>query len=382
MNKRIKDLLEILICGLNNEPLNKSYDEWEILFKFAKAHSVENLFYNAIKDVEEVPVELKEKTKSYYHMNIHQQISQDYYAEQIFNAMDEKNISYVPLKGYYLRKLYPTPELRTSCDVDFFYDETRTEDLNEIMQQQGFIEGVTGPNHSVWQNETVTFEPHFYLLSDNDRFHEYYENVWSRLKRVSEKQSLYAFSDEDFYIFFIVHAVKHFTHGGFGIRTVLDIYVYNKSKVLNKEYLNLEFEKLGLVKFVKVIEKLAECWFATSKMDEDIEKISNFVIESGTYGVNLHNIMINNVKTNSVKKSTLFYFFKTLFLPYKEMKLRYTVLQKAPILLPFYWVRRWFEVLFVRRKQIKKTVDTMQLITSEEVVKYSKILEITEVPLD
>lgn len=64
------------------------------------------------------------------------------------------------------------------------------------------------------------------------------------------------------------------------------------------------------------------------------------------------------------------------------MQERYPILKKAPILLPFYWIKRWFEVLFKRRKNIKNTVNIMQQITNEKVEKYSKILEITEVPLD
>ena len=380
MNKQMQDLLGILSSGLCDKPFETSCEDWDDLYRLAKMHSVENLFYKAIKNREDIPNDLKEKAKKQYWGNIHQQISQDYYAEQVFNALNEKNISYMPLKGYYLRKLYPNPELRTSCDIDFFYDSTRTEELNEIMLKEGFVEEQGGPNHSVWQKDATSFEPHFYLLSDNDKFHAYYKNVWERLKNV--EGSLYAFSDEDFYIFFIVHSAKHFTHGGFGIRTVLDIHVYNQAKTLDREYLNCEFQKLGLAKFVRTMETLSECWFGGKTMDEDMERISDYVIESGTYGVSLNRIMLNNAKENSVGGSRISYFLKTLFLPYKQMRRRYPILQKAPILLPFYWVRRWFEVLFKRRGNIAKTVNTMQQITNERVDKYSKILQITEVPLD
>lgn len=380
MNKQLQCLLDLLMNGLYGKAFEGSCEDGDALYALAKMHSVGNIFYKAIQDRADVSNELKEKAKKQYLGNIHQQISQDYYAEQVFSELDKHNIPYMPLKGYYLRKLYPAPELRTSCDVDFFYDSNRTEDLNKIMQAQDFVEGQGGPNHSVWQKGTITFEPHFYLLSDNDKFHAYYKNVWERLKNV--EGSLYAFSDEDFYVFFIVHSAKHFTHGGFGIRTVLDIHIYNQAKKLDREYLNGEFEKLGLTKFVKALEELAKCWFMGKPMSEDTERISEYVMESGTYGVSLHRLMLNNTKKNSVKGSRISYFFKTLFLPYKQMQERYPILKKAPILLPFYWVKRWCEVLFKRRKNIKNTVNIMQQITNEKVEKYSKILEITEIPLD
>ena len=380
MNNQTRCLLEILMCGLYGKPLVNSCENWEALYDLAKAHSVENIFYKAIQNNIGVPPALKEKAKKHYLGNIHQQITQDYYAEQVFNALNEKNIRYMPLKGYYLRKLYPFPELRTSCDVDFFYDLNYTEDVHAIMRGQGFSQSQGGPNHSVWQKELITFEPHFYLLSDNDKFHAYYQNVWERLK--SDGGALHSFSDEDFYVFFIVHAAKHFTHGGFGIRTVLDIHIYNQVKTLNREYLNEEFEKLGLTKFVRALEELAICWFTGKPMDENTECISEYVMKSGTYGVSLHGIMINNVKEQSVSGSKFSYFFRTLFLPYKQMKIRYPILQKIPVLLPFYWMKRWFEVLLKRRGNITKTMNTMQQMTTENVEKYSKILEITEVPLD
>ena len=380
MKQSFKCFLNILLSGLYQKPFDEYCEDWDALYESAKMHSVENIFYQAIKDRLDVPDTLKEKVKKHYLGNIYQQISQDYYSEQIFNALNKKNIPYMPLKGYALRKLYPNPELRTSCDVDFFYDVSRTEELSEIMQSEGFVEEKGGRNHSVWRREMITFEPHFYLLSDNKKFHRYYQDVWEKLK--CESGSLYSFTDEDFYIFFMVHSAKHFTHGGFGIRTVLDIHIYNQAKTLNREYLLCEFEKLGLVQFVETIEKISRCWFEGETMDEKLECVSDYIIESGSYGVSLHRVMINNVKENSVTKSKFVYLIRTLFLPYPQMKRRYPILQKCPVLLPFYWIRRWFAVIFKRRKNIKKTVQTMQLITDKKVEKYSKILEIIQVPLD
>lgn len=373
-------LLEILSSGLQNRTFEGVCEDWDKLYYLAKIHSVENIFYIAIKDRKDVPDEVRKTAKKYYSGNVYQQISQDYYSAQIFAALKEKNISYMPLKGYYLRDLYPSPELRTSCDIDFFYDVSRTKEVEAIMLAEGFKEEKGGLNHSVWRKEEIIFEPHFYLLSDNDIYHSYYKNIWPRLKNVDG--SLYEFSDEDFYIYFMVHAAKHFAHGGFGIRTVLDIHVYNQAKNLNREYLNCEFQKLGLRKFVETMEKLATSWFISKTMDEDIKCISEFVMESGTYGADLHRILLNNAKEDSVKSSRWSYVWRVIFLPYKQMKVRYPILEKVPVLLPFYWVKRWVEVLFKRRENISKTMNTMQSINEERVKKYSKILEITEVPLD
>ena len=134
MNIQLKGLLNVILSGLYNKPLDMSCEDLDMLYGLAKVHSVGNLFYKAIQDRQDLPDDLKEKAKSHYLGNIQQQILQDYYAEQIFRALNEENIKYMPLKGYYLRKLYPSPELRTSCDIDFFYDVSRTNDLKTIMR--------------------------------------------------------------------------------------------------------------------------------------------------------------------------------------------------------------------------------------------------------
>ena len=165
MNKQLQFLLDILLSGLYGKVFEKSCEDWESLYALAKVHSVGNIFYKAIQGRSDVSNELKQKAKKQYLGNIHQQILQDYYAEQIFNELNKHNIPYMPLKGYYLRKLYPVPELRTSCDVDFFYDSTHTEELNKIMQAKSIKPiNIIGQNHKLTNSEKASWKKSLTLV--------------------------------------------------------------------------------------------------------------------------------------------------------------------------------------------------------------------------
>ena len=55
-----------------------------------------------------------------------------------------------------------------------------------------------------------------------------------------------------------------------------------------------------------------------------------------------------------------------VFLPYSQMKSRYQVLRKCPILLPFVWLVRWFEILFFRRYVFKFQKEQSRMMAQQK----------------
>lgn len=353
------------------------YGNWEQLLVFAKRHSLENLFFVAVDKVNEVDAQTLNNMRVYFYQNIAQQMSQEYEASRVFDEFKKRGIKYMPLKGYYLRNFYPVKETRTSCDIDVFYDVNRKQEVDEILTSLGFeLKNVTA-NDAHWEKGIVTFEAHFALAEEKYSI-AYYENVWDRLK--TEDGVLFSFTPEDFYIYQIIHAAKHFNDSGFGIRTVLDIYFYNKGNFLDKDYLDAEFAKLGLTKFVCVLEKLSLAWFDGEQCEDDVNLVGNYILNNGVYGNSVHGKMLSQI--NKKKKSKFSYLMSMIFLPYKYMKEKYPFLRKVPILLPFMWVYRWFEVAFTKRERIKQVGDTAKAMTSENFDKMDTILSIVDIPRD
>ena len=373
MEKFYDTFIQTVKCGVGWGELPKEGD-WNKLFFLAKRHGLESIFYNAIKDAEQVPDELKEAAKKQYLAQMAQQMSQEYYAETFFEALRARGIRYMPLKGYVLRSLYPIPEHRTSCDVDVFYDREHGEDIEEILTALGFTNEGDSVNHAQWTYQKTTLETHHDLAAQKDLYQAYYEDVWSRLK--TEDGVRYDFTDEDFYIYFMLHGAKHFSGGGFGMRTLLDIYIYNQAKVLDRAYIQAELEKLQIWTFTLQMERLSRVLFADEEGDETTELLSEYIFQSGTYGTEVNTAIRRGLQNNrSAKKAKRAYIITTIFPPYSLMKILYPVLEKAPILLPFAWVYKWFAVLFKRRKRLGAVMRNAQAFETGKVEKSIKVME-------
>ena len=306
---------------------------------------------------------------------------QEYYSGKVFEEFENKKIKYMPMKGYYLRKLYPQPEMRTSCDVDIFYDEGRKDEVDEILKGLGFTWIVRNSSDDHWERDAITLEMHYNLAIDREYYYEYYNNIWDRLK--TENGVKYEFTPEDYYIHFIVHAAKHFNHGGFGIRTVIDDYFYVKNSELDRKYLNKEFENLGLTKFVASLEKLSRVWFGGEETDDETEILGDYIIDGATYGTKQNSVVIHNmIPKQSAKKAKRKFYFKIIFLSYSAMKEKYPILKPLPFLLPFAWVYRWIAAIFTKKEKIKDLTDNANQLNDKNIKETRKIYDITGTPRD
>ena len=274
-------LIELIYNYINGKELCNCSDYSQLLFA-TKKHSLGTLFYLAVKDSEKVAPEIKNQALKHYLSQINQQASQDYYAEKLFAKLKEENVKFLPLKGGAIRKLYPSPELRTSCDVDFFYDEKDKKQVYKILTELGFKKGHETVNHCEWQSGVVSIESHHALVTESGPYAKYYKDVWSKLE--SKDGCQYQFSKEDLYIYCIVHSAKHFTSGGFGVRTVLDFYFFNNKNDFNQEYLSSELDKLGLKEYERVMRSLANYWFGGKEANQDVCDVGKYVLDSGVYG--------------------------------------------------------------------------------------------------
>ena len=370
-------LIELISAFINKTPLPESED-WNAVFEYAKKHSLGSLFFLALKDGKNLDTVdgLREKARHHYSTQTAQQVSQEFFAHKLYDALNKKQIKFAPIKGEKIRALYPAPMLRTSCDVDVFYDGKREKEVKKIMADFGFTCTGKSMNHLKFQDKVVTFEMHHALAAGNGKYDKYYKNVWNKL--VPEGDYKFGFNKEDFYIYFMVHAAKHFAGGGFGVRTVLDVYFYVGKQNLDGEYLSAEFKKIGLDKFVKSIEKLALSWFGDRALDEESKVLSDYILSGSTYGKAENRAALQGVKSSKSKfGAKIAYLLKTLFPSFRSMKALYPILKPLPFLLPFMWVFKWFHVLFFRPQKFRHTVKNVKAIDVNKVNETVKIREIT-----
>lgn len=375
-----KTLINVINAYFKGEKIPEIKD-YKALYLIAQRHSLGNLLYFILSKEENVPTVVVDRLQQHFYSQTAQQMLQEYYSGLAFDEFEKRKIKYMPMKGYYLRKLYPEPEMRTSCDVDIFYDESRKEEVDAFLTGLGFTWKGRSYTDDHWEKDAITLEMHYVLAGDREFYGEYYKNVWDRLK--TENGVKYEFTPEDYYIHFIVHAAKHFNHGGFGIRTVLDGYLYLKNTMLDRAYLDKEFKKINVDKFVEIFEKLTRVWFESEKADQQTETFGNYIIDSATYGTVENSRLLKSIfNKKSAKKSKTKFILSAMFLSYGAMKKKYPILKPLPFLLPFMWVYRWIEALFTKKDKIKKIKAQADTFNKDNMEKAEKMLDIAGTPRD
>lgn len=348
-------LIRLINGAIKNQKVEYSSDSVDVkkLLTMAKRHSVLNTIYPVLNESE------KQLASRVYAAYVNQHALLDYYGGLIYQKFEENGICYMPLKGAILKQLYPDPLLRSSCDLDIFYKQEDTEKVNKALADLGFDFISDSHNHMVHQiNGMVTIEMHHHLFSHNKDMVDYYaDNIWKRLIKVSDYR--YDFTDEDFYLFLLLHMHKHFTSSGFGVRSLLDVYIYNQHKSLDKIHLDKIYNKLGVTKFVHAIEKLADFWFNDGGSDELTLKLQSHIFDSGVYGTVKNSTLIQINKTNKFK-----YFFSRAFPPFSDMKKLYPSLQKCVLHLPFTYIHRLITALFSKKHKEKARLELKNMTST------------------
>ncbi len=362
-------LVKLLSAVLHEEeapPLPESLN-WQLIYDMAKMHSVETMaFYGAEPFIRD-DAELYQNWKKSRDANIAQSLHQIEARKEVFQALHEAGIRFLPLKGYEMKCLYPRPEFRQMADIDVLIDPENTSRARDIMISLGYRQKEALPHHAEYfRPPFVTVEVHRQMLLVGESRQVYYDNIWDRALIDEENPGGYKLSPEDFYIYQIAHFEKHYSLMGSGIRSALDIYVYlNKFRtILNRGYIKEEFQKLNIYNFGTKMEYLSQFWFSKQQPDikiskDELNEIQKNIFLSGVYGSLEFSRFkkMSNLHIEKGFKQTFHYFWTRIFTRKKDFKNSYPFLRKYPFLLPFCWFHRLIYVLLHKKQSIKRELE-------------------------
>jgi hypothetical protein len=153
MDKITKILMNLIKCSIHKENIDiQQYDalsqkEKEQLFQLCSNHSISVIVGDVLgksKMIEKTPDVKKLINESF--MSVYRYEQSQTEIKKITHVLTELKIPYILLKGPRVRKYYPEPWLRTSCDIDILIHE---EDLDLAIN--GLVENIlikTGPQLS------------------------------------------------------------------------------------------------------------------------------------------------------------------------------------------------------------------------------------------
>ena len=381
-------LAALALAGKKLETIPYSEEEMEAVLDYAKRSKTASITFMAIEDAldedklfdeDSFYFEWKKLRLNSYRRNL----LFDKETNAILKYMDENGIWFMPLKGEILKHFYPSPDVREMNDVDILYDRTKRDEMDAFMKSRGYRvwmhhyskdrddetgDLTQGDNADEYVKDPfLYFELHKYLIEESysPEFAKYYANVPDSLVKDENNNCGYHFTDEEFYIYLFVHAHKHFTRNGIGIRFLMDVCVYlNSHPDLDLQYIEKICDENGIGTFERDVRSVALKMFDLDSevSEESLEKsewnLFDSMIGADNFG-NLETRWKNQVyeldAEGEVSKSK--YLKSRLFPDEKWYRIYHPFVYKHKIVKPFFTVYRLTVLAFRGRKNVKKEID-------------------------
>ncbi len=359
-------LIHCVSCALHGRKAILSDDiRLDSFYALCEKHHVAPMVYDALEGVASAaqlhPFE-QSRNKAIARTAIQQNES-----ALLSGIFQTQGIKAVHFKGDNISRLYPSPEMRVSSDIDFLIDAKQRDNVKAVMEQQGYqtMHFKDSDVDVYYKLPVLNVEIHTCLFEDHG-FNGYFDDYLKRAVMCGEG---FRFSQADFYIYAVAHFYKHYNASGCGIRFLIDHYLLGRAVADADLQVNDELEKIGLLDFKMKMDTIAQKWFADVYAPAAMDDFEGYILASGIYGTTEGNIQNKKAKLTKKygKRSAAFiYCLKRLFPTYRQLCTPFPVLRRYPFLLPFVWIFRWGKGL----TKIKKIAHEIKLLLKKE--KYQK----------
>lgn len=273
--------------------------------------------------------------------------------EVLSKALSEHGIAHMPVKGYYLCRLYSLPELLTFGDIDILIHEADRRKVHTLMQDMGYlVDHDWEPTYS-YRKGAEFYEIHTNLMDGNlDGRTDLRAYFSSACEHAEPDEGLRFKPALDFHLIYTVcHLAKHLYSGGAGLRMYLDIALYIKrfDKALNWSKITTECTALHLMDFFCTVMNACRVWFGietTCPLPEPdtkmLDALLSYTLDSDLFGHSRDHAVIHLRNSAEETPSKVQLIRRMIFPSADEISSRYTFLQRRPWLLPVAWIVRLF----------------------------------------
>ena len=374
------ELASLSLAGKKLEKIPYSDKDLEAVYEYVKISGISAITFmaleNAVDAADESSFMFEWKKMRLNAMRRNLLFDQE--RSEITKFLEQNGIWYLPLKGSVIKEMYPNPEMREMNDNDILIDQNGRDQAKDFMLSRGYQvkpndKGVIddkGNSDEFIKDPFFYFELHKFLIEErySPKQYDYFLSIKDRLIKDTDKEYGYHMSDEDFYLYMICHAHKHFSRNGMGIRFLMDEYVFLKEKgeTLDNDYINEKIREFGLEQFDADLRKVSKMAF-----DEDEECLEESLSDSekALYDSCLGAGVFGNIETrwkneayemsaNSTDTITKKEYIKNrLFPDEKWYRIYHPFVYKHKIVKPFFTIYRLTVLAFRGRKNVKKEMD-------------------------
>lgn len=377
-----------LLCAVLHESPAPDLPEgllWSDVYDMAKLHCVEAMaFYGACDQIKS-DEELYKKWKRSRDIAQVQSLMQTEENRNVCEELSRAGIRFMTFKGLELKHLYKQDDLRQMADIDLLIDPENAQKARQLMESLGYETigfGEREPDNKTMEHHDeyfkapfVTVEIHRQLMLVGDKDQEYYDDVFDRAIPDKELPGAFKLGPEDMYIYLLAHFHKHYKRMGSGIRSVMDIYMYQQryGESLDWDHIEKELKIFGIYDFALKMESLAYRWFkgaetvyTPQKMiglsGEEYKQLQRNILLAGNYGSREYAKarMMGEAKAKNSLTGRMSYIFQRVFMNSEDMKKAYPGLRRHPVLLPFYWIYRLIDSCLHKQGAIRRELGLLR----------------------
>ena len=377
MEKIIRTMMDLIAYEVCGKEIDKSQyaltdDELAKLYKLSKSHDLAHLVGDAlIKNNLIGDSEIKAKFQRQIMLAVYRYEKINYELGRIRKVMNEAEIPFIPLKGSVLRRYYPEPWMRTSCDIDVLvHEEAVDQAAQTIVDKLGYTyEKKQYHDISLMSDGGVHLELHHTIKENKANIDALLSDCWDYAAPSGDYEC--CFTNEFFYFHQVAHASYHFLHGGCGVRPILDLYLLQRKMPFGSTVLDEMLERSGIKKFFDAAKALSEVWFGGSEHSGVTRRMEQFVISGGVYGTKKNSMAVCQQK----EKGRLGYIINRIWLPYELLCVTYPRLKGRKYLQLFYEIKRWFRIFNPEaRKHKKRDLDIIKGLDAEQKAEVNQML--------
>ena len=368
-------LLRYSICG---HPLDVSIAELctdkmlSAVYAIAQKHDIAHLAAHGLECLDLPHSEILAKFQNAKTQAIFRYMRQDYEYGRICDVLEHEEIPYIPLKGAVLRAYYPEPWMRTSCDIDILVHEKDLDRAVDVLINKLAMSTDRKKAYhdvSLFSPNGIHLELHFSIKENMENIDRLLSRAWEFASPVTE----YGFAlQKEFLVFHLIaHMSYHFAGGGCGIRPFLDVFLLRQNRMYEEAMMCTYLSTCNLEKFYDSILSLIDVWFTGKVHSAITNDMQVYLLSGGIYGSEEQRIAVQQER----KGGRIGYLLDRVFMSHENLKIRYRILEKYPVLYPIMQVRRWVETLFSDRfKHSIKEMKINQQITKKQSEKINLLL--------
>ncbi len=261
----------------------------------------------------------------------------------------ENKIPHIVLKGAVIKDYYPERWMRTSCDIDILVKKPDFGGAVRLLENSGFKPDGNLNFHDISLiYDDTNLELHFSICENIRNIDTVLKKVWE----YSEKKSEYEYAQKhDYFVFHhIAHMSYHFLAGGCGIRPFIDLWILKRADFFDESAVRKLCEEARIGAFFDAVLKMTDVWFSGGEDSDVTRRMEKYIITGGAYGYFPNNAAADTIRNGGKIR----HLFALALPPYANMRVLYPTLNRAPVLLPFFYVYRFFQKTLGRNSEKAK----------------------------